>query len=399
MSTDLLHFPRPELAHELALSVAGQRLFDSGASGLFLSAPRRTGKSTFLRQDLGPALKSAGATLVYVDLWARRDLDPGTLIANAVARATKEAQTYGARIREQIAAAEVDINGWLKMSAEKVGESDGPTFAEALEALAGMTRGPVALIVDEAQQALVSEAGERAMFALKAARDAMNSPDDVVLRLVMTGSDRDKLLRLVTSAAAPFYGAEVRTMPTLDEDYVRFVARKIEAERPTTSPIDIAMLTQAFEAFGWQPETFGSAVGTALNPLHAGERERFESRLLALAEAHRDAEHARMDGDFAALPVIARAVLWHLLERRERFRPFDREAGRFYERAMRELAVERAVDAQKVQRAIERLRQTSPPLLWRSARGSYALEDTAMQRWYDARVRAGEWPPFPPPEE
>ena len=45
------------------------------------------------------------------------------------------------------------------------------------------------------------------MFALKSARDQMNMPGNAQLRLVMSGSDRDKLLRLVNTAAAPFFGA------------------------------------------------------------------------------------------------------------------------------------------------------------------------------------------------
>ena len=62
----------------------------------------------------------------------------------------------------------------------------------------------VALIIDEAQHALTSEAGEVTMTSLKSARDQMNQPGQANLMLVMSGSDRDKLLRLVVSAGAPF---------------------------------------------------------------------------------------------------------------------------------------------------------------------------------------------------
>jgi len=48
-------------------------------NGLFLAAPRRTGKSTFLQGDLTPALQQAGVEVVYVDLWADTRRDPGTL--------------------------------------------------------------------------------------------------------------------------------------------------------------------------------------------------------------------------------------------------------------------------------------------------------------------------------
>jgi len=63
---------------------------------------------------------------------------------------------------------------------------------------------PVALIIDEAQHALTSESGENAMTALKSARDTLNGPDRVKLMLVMSGSYRDKLLRLVNTNGAAF---------------------------------------------------------------------------------------------------------------------------------------------------------------------------------------------------
>jgi hypothetical protein len=46
-----------------------------------------------------------------------------------------------------------------------------------------------------------SKTGEVAMTALKSARDQLNRPGQVSLMLVMSGSDRDKLLRLVVSAS------------------------------------------------------------------------------------------------------------------------------------------------------------------------------------------------------
>ena len=78
-------FHRPELAARLTSALLGNDpLSSAGQSGLFLSAPRRTGKSTFLRNDLIPAIEQAGAIAIYVDLWADRTRDPGELVADAV---------------------------------------------------------------------------------------------------------------------------------------------------------------------------------------------------------------------------------------------------------------------------------------------------------------------------
>lgn len=65
------HCPRPALAKRyLALLQAGPVVSTT------IFAPRRTGKTVFLRKDLTPAADAAGFTVAYVDLWQTR-LNPG----------------------------------------------------------------------------------------------------------------------------------------------------------------------------------------------------------------------------------------------------------------------------------------------------------------------------------
>ena len=64
-------FHRPALAGQLADALLGKSPFDY-RSGLFLAAPRRTGKSTFLRLDLVPELERRGLATLYADLWSDR---------------------------------------------------------------------------------------------------------------------------------------------------------------------------------------------------------------------------------------------------------------------------------------------------------------------------------------
>ena len=54
--TGRFNFHRQDLAHTLCDSLEGKGLADA-RSGLFLAAPRRTGKSTFLREDLVPEVE------------------------------------------------------------------------------------------------------------------------------------------------------------------------------------------------------------------------------------------------------------------------------------------------------------------------------------------------------
>lgn len=84
-------------------------------------------------------------------------------------------------------------------------------------------------------------------------------------------------------------------------------------------------------------------------------------------------------------------MLWRLLEQGPRFRPYDGEALRFY----RERVTGR-VTPQMAQRALESLRERNPALVRKSARGEYAVDEAAMHRWFEQRVKEGRWPPVDP---
>ena len=266
---------------------------------------------------------------------------------------------------------------------------EGDNF-DALRLLHESAGKPVALIIDEAQHALTSEAGEAAMTALKSARDQLNQPGVVNLMLVMSGSDRDKLLRLVNTAGAPFYGSQIQRMPPLGPDFIAHIAALIEAQRPELKPVDQTLLQQAFEVFGFRPQFFMAALGQVLSPL-AALTGRFESALLDAAQQQQTHDEAQMESDYLGLKPTEQAVLWRMLTQGSRYRPYDAEALRFYRER-----TGHPVNATQVQRALEGLRQRMPALVWKSARGEYALEDVAMHRWFEKRGGAGKWPPTPP---
>lgn len=129
------------------------------------------------------------------------------------------------------------------------------------------------------------------MAALKSARDQLNRPGEIKLMLIMSGSDRDKLMRLVNTAGAPFFGSRVQPMPELGKDFIEHISVLVEMQRPSLKAVDRDVLLQAFRAFGSRP--------------------------------------------------------------------------------------------------LEGLRQRVPPLVWKSARGEYSLDDVAMHRWFAQRVTAG----------
>jgi hypothetical protein len=386
----MIAYPRNALAREMVQALQGKTLLGDAHNGLFLAAPRRTGKSTFLQGDLAPALRAAGVEVVYVDLWADPRRDPGALIAETIARALQSRLGLVARSAKKVGLKTVRLAGALDIDTSKIGQVDGLTLLDALRTLQQAAARPVALIIDEAQHALTSEAGEAAMTALKSARDQLNRPGQVNLMLVMSGSDRDKLLRLVVSAGAPFYGSQIQTLPPLDTDFIAHVAGLVEAQRADLKPVDRAALQEAFAAFGHRPQFFMGAMGAVLSPL-AGISGRFEPALQEAARQRQARDEAQMESDYLGLRPSEQVVLWRMLGQGPRFRPYDAEALRFYRERLG-----RPLSAQQAQRALESLRQRTPALVWKSARGEYAVEDAAMHRWFQGRVSAGTWPPKSP---
>lgn len=391
------HFPRPILAKTLADGLQGHAVFGDSSSGLFLAAPRRTGKSTFLMSDLRPELEARGILVVYCDLWADQKRDPAALISDTIGAALARVLGPVARTAKSMGLDEVNIAGTLKIDTKKIGRVEGSTLTDALRSLHTAAKKPVALIIDEAQQALTSDLGESAMMALKSARDQLNQPGDINLMLIMSGSDRDKLLRLVNTTSAPFYGSAIQKMPDLGRDFVTHVARLVERQRPDLVPADIDKLLVAFNMFSCRPQFFAHALGEVLNPLNQSAA-RFEDVILRAAFQRSVDDEQQMASDFLSLKPVEQAVLWRLLEQGSRFRAYDADALNFYADSVGE----RITPAQ-VQHVLDSLRNRAPALVWKSARGEYAIDEAMMYPWYSRRKLEGTWPPVaperPPPQQ
>lgn len=376
-------FHRPDLAKEVVNLALGKNALGRAGAGVFLAAPRRTGKTTFLLQDLAPALRTKGVHVIYVDLWANKEVPPSELIANAIARDLAEAQSAAAKIATAIKA--VTIHG-VKFDLHEVGSKAGATLADALKELQVALGKPIALIVDEAQHVVAAGRSMDVMFALKSARDTLNVDGSRKLLLIMSGSDRDKLLRLVNTQSAPFFGAQIHDLPPLGREYSAHVAGRLVQAHPRLS-ISNDALEAAFDRFVRRPEPFEEAIGLAASPL-AGPDADFHERLAAQARKYErtlDQEHEEV---FAALSPLEAAVLRWVLERGPGARLFTQDALNFYGEV-----VGRTVGAGTARDAVQSLRDIEPPVLWKSDRGDYALETTDMLRWYRKRKDAGLWPP------
>ena len=91
----LWHFPRPVLAARYLA------LLDTGlVTSTTIFAPRRTGKTWFLRRDLQPAAEQAGYRVVYADLWQTKEA-PGASLVNALQSAL-EPRSLRDKLKERL---------------------------------------------------------------------------------------------------------------------------------------------------------------------------------------------------------------------------------------------------------------------------------------------------------
>ncbi len=378
------HFPRTALARGYVDALTGRSAFGVTA-GLFLAAPRRTGKSTFLRADLTPLLEAEGARVIYVDLWSDRDADPADLILAAVGRGMTADRALARTIAARLGLESLRLGPFTfrldgKAAADPDPAGPGATLADALPALSDSADAPVALLVDEAQHALSSEAGRDAMFALKAARDAMNRAGAAPRLLpVFTGSHRDKLMTLVDGRGQPFYGATVLDLPVLGPDYVAAYVDWLNARLPEGNRFETGDVARAFGLVGHRPELLERVLQEhALGGPGAGGLAR---TVTERAESLRARLWTQYDAEFGRLTELQRAVLAELAAAGPDFAPFGKAAlaaigGR--------LGRDDPVGTSDVQSALDALRDKG--LVWREARGRYALEDQGIADWLAARA-------------
>lgn len=378
MSTPKFLFKRPRLAGSIADTLTGDAPFGAEPT-LCLAAPRRTGKSTFLRSDLAPELENRHIEVVYVDLWSNRDADPGQLIAEAIKAALRKAEGIPVKAARSIGLSKIGV-GSVSVDIERIGQPQGTTLADALEALLDRTRKRIALLIDEAQHAIVSEAGMNAMFALKAARDRLNTAEDAKdgpnLMLVLTGSHRDKLSRLVLGRDQPLYGANVQNFPLLGRDYTDAYTEWLNKRLADSNRFDPDDVFAAFGLVGQRPEILTQILKDLA--LDVGDAAELKTALSNGAETLRRRLWEEYESAWSSLTPLQRAVVERLGTEETQAAPFSAASLRAYSQAVGE-----AVEAPAVQAAIEALRQKN--LVWRSARGQYALEDQGISEWLKAR--------------
>lgn len=363
MPKQTFQFHRPELAADLIKMLEGGGLLDA-RTGLFLAAPRRTGKSTFLREDLIPAIKAQGWLPIYVDLWSDRSRDPALLISGAIQKEIQHQSSIASRILQATGLKKVKVAGVAEFELGSHRASSEITLPDLLSEVSNESKKPICLLIDEAQHALNSPAGVAAMFALKAARDQLQGR----LSLVLTGSHRDKLAHLVIKKDQPFFGAQVSNFPLLGRAFSDAYADWVNQQLATGHQFSEDDMWKAFEMVGNRPEMLATLVKDVAFDL--GKPAELGSLLQMEAKKFRSQIWADMESDYQSLNPLQKAILAAMAEAGPGFSPYHTK-------------LDKPVTAQQIQTAIEGLRDRN--WIWKSARGAYALEDSNFIQWYSLR--------------
>ncbi|WP_211445224.1 AAA family ATPase [Collimonas humicola] len=259
-------YPRTELATQMAKQLIHPGVLDEGLrSGLFLSGLRRTGKTTFLLNDLIPALEREGALVIYVDLWSDTQASPADLVLAAIRKTMEELQAPGSILLSKLTRVSgVDI-GILSFKfgfkLESVGKPGGTTLAQAFTDLVDQAKTDVVLIVDEVQHAITTDDGNQMLLGLKAARDAINprplTPGHFIF--IGTGSHRALVSELTARRSQAFAGATSIPFPVLDEGYVRQLINRLDNDGVAILPSPEVAI-EAFRSLGSRPEEIIKAI-------------------------------------------------------------------------------------------------------------------------------------------
>ena len=370
------NFPRGALATVYCNSLQGTTIPDA-SSGLFLAAPRRTGKSYFLREDLVPEMERRKWTTIYVDLWSDTRSDPALLIRQAIKAKLNTFAGTIAKLSKSVGLTKIAVFGALSMDMSALDLPETVTLADALAALALAGKAPVALVIDEAQQALESEEGINAMFALKSARDQLNQgTGGMQLFLVCTGSNRDKLSKLMTKKH-PFFGSQVTKFKLLDRDFTDAYTAYINTQLAETNQFAPDDIFAAFKLVGHRPEALRSIINEIAVEYGA---QQLGELLTESASTLKQKLWESVANDYSGLPILHQYILEVMVEQGIDYSPFSVTSMTAYKARSKAKKLSSAT----VQNALETLREKG--FVWREAYGAYTLEDESLAHWIKSRA-------------
>jgi hypothetical protein len=208
------------------------------------------------------------------------------------------------------------------------------------------------------------------------------------MQLVATGSNRDKLATLVNGREQAFYGADMVEFPTLGKDYVQWLVGRSKLN------LDIDLATNVFQSLGFRPEPFRKALSQTRQQLAINPGQDSNAMLASLAAKGIQDSKTDFLNTVASLPPLQSALLRELAA--DSLAGSDVRRLGLFSAAMKARLLTRleaemgvghgvSVETPSVQNALDKLRDEN--YLWRSQRGSYAVEDEQFLEWLTEEER------------
>ena len=378
-------YRRPELAAQMARQLLNPGVLDEGLrSGLFLSGLRRTGKTTFLLNDLIPALEDDGAIVIYADLWSDTRTSPAVLVLAAIRKTLAALQTPASSILQKlkrVGGADASAFGFkFGFKLDSVGAEGGPTLAQAITDVVDQAKTNVVLIVDEVQHAITSDDGNQMLLALKSARDAINprpgTPGHFIF--IGTGSHRALVSELTARRNQAFAGATSVPYPVLNGNYIEHLLKRLVQEGAASLP-SLAVAVHAFATLGNRPEEMLKALRHLSRHLPPGGNPDEHLPVIAamLRSTAADIELMKVE----QLGGLATAIFERIASTEGDARGlFSAEAAADYAKL-----VGRAVRVEEIQPAVNDLLAAN--LIMRKGHGMYGITDPFVQEiWREKKA-------------
>ena len=315
-----------------------------------------------------------GALVIYVDLWADRSKSPASLVHEAVKATLSALTTPGTGLLERLKGVNIGAAGIsFGFQLDAVGKPGGATLGDVFTELVDKVKTDVVLIIDEVQHALGTEDGSNLLFALKAARDAVNTrPGTPGYLLVLgTGSHKSLVADMATRRSQPFAGAVSTGYEPLGSDFVSWKRAQLEQIEGIKLPSQEVM-TEGFLAVGQRPEELQSAL-VLLQSRPEAPDVAFPIICSTLASAAAEVEIATIE----ALGALASAIFDRVVSGNEsgESKLFSADAINSYSEQ-----IGMSVDTPQVQNMVDRM--ITANVILRQSHGVYAVADPFVrQAW------------------
>ena len=257
MKKDLWHFPRTDLAGK----VIG--MFDMGlSSALTFFAPRRMGKTEFLRKDIMPLAEQRGWSVHYFS-FLDAEADPRAKYEKALFQFAHESgaikQGHLKSRVKKLKGAVVGLSAEIEI--EHAGSHQAVhEFSDLIKRIGSHNQ--TILLLDEVQALAGHRVNDQFVASL---RTALDTNKDTV-KVIFTGSSREKLTHMFSKASAPFFHfGQNLDFPAMGKEFTDHLSDVYQ--QITHKKLDKTSLWQAFQDMDNVPQLIRSLVERlALNP-------------------------------------------------------------------------------------------------------------------------------------